>query len=102
MNKYVSDFNSFLNELSVNEKFREGDASHFDSLLKKWSEKYDVKYEWKFKTVKGKTQSYFRLDLNYDKYIELPNEAKYELNELTRQFGVDFEYKNQNWTPVIS
>ena len=86
---------------TMDESFREGTASHFNSLLEKWAKKYNVKFEWKFKEVKKKTESYFVLDLNYDEYIKLPQEAKTELNGLTRQFHVDFTYKNKNWTPVI-
>lgn len=99
--KNILDYTTFVNEKLITEKFDEGQASSFDSQLKKWSQKYNVKYEWKFKQVRGKTQSYFILNLNYNKYSELPYDAKIELNGLLQQFHVDFHYSNKQWTPII-
>lgn len=88
---------------SFNESFSDGESSHYNSLLTKWAEKYNVKFEWKFKEVKGKRKPYFALNLTYDEYIALPSDAKTELNKLNRQFRVDFEYNRSGyWTPVIS
>jgi len=89
-------------ECKVTEAFRDGQGSHFDSLLKEWAKKYDVQYDMKFKDVRGKKNvPYFTLGLNYEQYIALPEEAKTALNGMMKQFGVDFSYKNRNWTPVI-
>lgn len=87
----------------INDSFRQGSASAFDAKLKEWSAKYGVKYEWKFKEKdrSGNYPSYFVLDLNYDKYDALPNEAKVALNGIMKAYNVDFKYSNRNWTPVI-
>lgn len=100
--KLFEEFNENQNETLLNEKFMEGTASHYDSLLKKWSKKYDVQYEWKFKEIKNKqSESYFVLKLNHEAYTNLPHEAIVELNGLNKQFNVDFQYKNHSWTPII-
>jgi len=94
--------NEAIDESKIDEKFRAGAASAFDSKLKKWAKKYGVDYDYKFKQGRdGKSQAYFKLDLTYDDYENLPNEAKTALNGLTRRYGVDFAYRNGNWTPII-
>jgi len=96
--KYIKTFENYN---QINEKFREGTASHYNSLLKIWSEKYNTPYEWKFKDVRGKSQSYFDLKLTHDEYLELSQDAKYELNKLNHQFNVDFKYSRKYWTSII-
>lgn len=84
------------------EAFRDGTASHFDSLLKKWAKDAGVEYEWKFNPGKdGKSKSYFVLKLNYDEYVALPTDQIVKLNGLFKQFHVDFKYNGGRWSPVI-
>lgn len=89
---------------SLDEKFRPGQPSHFNSLLDKWAKKNNVKFKWDIQR-KGNSKestSSFRLDLNYDGYMNLSDDARLELNTLMRQFGVDFKYSGSNWTSTIA
>lgn len=93
-------------EEGINETFREGQASHFDSLLKEWAKRYGVTYEWKHKDInkfgKKASKSYFVLHLGYEDYRYLADPARLELNKLMNQFRVKFQYPHGTWTPVIA
>ena len=84
---------------SVNESFRPGTASAYNSKIQKWGKRYGVDVEWRFK---GKQQSYFVFDMTFDEYSEaLPREARDRLHALNKAYGVDFAYRNRNWTPIV-
>ena len=74
--------------------FREGEASHFNSLIGPWVEKNGLKVDWKFREGrgrwnKGKTISYFVIT-GKDYYGEWGSDAIVELNGLVNSFGVDY------------
>jgi DNA-directed RNA polymerase subunit RPC12/RpoP len=70
-------------------KFREGTASHFNSLVVKWANANGLKVDWKFKEQRGKTESYFVITgKNYDDW---DNQAILGLNHLVGQFNVDYK-----------
>ena len=75
-------------------KFREGQASHFNSLIEKWAKKHGLKVDWKFREGrgrwdKGKTLSYFVIT-GKDYYKEWGSDAQIELNGLVHSFNVDY------------
>jgi hypothetical protein len=74
----------------VNETFREGTASNFNTQLKKWSEKYGFKFEWEFKEKGKKTLSYFVIDANLEDFNK-NHDAVIALNTLTHQFNVKYK-----------
>lgn len=72
---------------SVNEAFRDGTASHFNSELTKWAKKYNVKFDYKFKEKGKKSIPYFIIYVDSD---DMNNTQTIELNKLTRSFHVDY------------
>lgn len=72
---------------SVNEVFRDGTASHFNSELTKWAKKYNVKFDYKFKEKGKKSIPYFIIYVDSD---DMNNTQTIELNKLTRSFHVDY------------
>jgi len=79
--------------------FREGTASHFNSLVVKWANANGLKVDWKFKEGRGgKSDSYFVITgKNYDKW---DNQTILGLNHLVGQFHVD--YKLQGDSVIVS
>lgn len=95
-------WNAGENETDLDEKFRPGTASHFNSILEKWAKKNNVKFDWKFVKRGKKSDSVFVLKLDYDGYMALPDSAQRELQSTMKKFGVDFKYRGGNWTPIIA
>ena len=92
-----------IHDDNVNEEFRSGTASAYNSKIQKWGKRYGIDVDWKFKEGRGgKTKSYFVFDMTFDKYSEgIPSEARDRLHALNKAYGVDFAYRNRNWTPIV-
>ena len=99
----LREVNAFLGEAvdALSEAFREGTASHFNSLLVKLFKPYkEVKIHWKFRKRGKKTYSYFIIEMpSKDWYYDVfaKDKAQYELNRLVNQFNVKYEWQGKNF-----
>lgn len=80
-------------ESVINEAFREGTASHFNSELSKWAKKYNVKFDYKFKEKGKKSIPYFIIHTDVD---DMDYKQTLELNRLTASFNVDYKPIGKN------
>jgi hypothetical protein len=76
----------------VNEKFRPGTASHFNSLVQKWAKKVNAKVEWDTSRSRGSNiVSRFIIEFPYNPE-QIDPDALLEFNKLVKQFGVNYRY----------